>query len=96
MEQVNKIADREFEFMSQPVQPDGRRLVVRISKVGGGTLGKAYDGRWMYRVKRVGDRRILAEGDDLRTGTPKTHQQVVGIVLDFLDDLGGDERADRP
>jgi hypothetical protein len=37
MESVSSIPDREFEFTTQLRQPDGRRLVIRVSKAGGGT-----------------------------------------------------------
>lgn len=79
--------DRDFEFLSSPRLADGRRLTVRISKVGGGTVGRAYDGRWHYRVRSANGRKILAEGDDLNTGTPKTHREAAEILLDFLDDV---------
>lgn len=87
MDSVSTMQDRDFEFKSQPRGEDGTRLVVLVSKVGGGTPGQAYDGRWLYRVRPVSRRAaVLAEGDDLNTGTPKTHREVVDIVLDFLDD----------
>lgn len=79
--------DSDFEFMTQPRREDGTRLVVRISKVGGGTVGRAYEGRWHYRVRPADGRKILAEGDDLNTGTPKTHREAAEILLDFLDDV---------
>lgn len=97
MESVSSIPDRGFEFTTQPRQPDGRRLVIRVSKAGGGTVGRAYEGRWLYRVKRAGERRILAEGSDLNTGAPKTHREAALLVEDFIHDtLGGDEHADCP
>ena len=90
MESVSRMQDRDFEFLIQPLLPDGRRLIVRMSKVGGGTVGRAYEGRWMYRVKLVRKFRpdaLLAEGDDLSTGTPRTHKEAAEIAVDFVQDL---------
>lgn len=87
MEHTRSMLDRDFEFLSSPRLEGGERLTVRISKVGGGTVGRAYDGRWHYRVRSADGRKIIAEGDDLITPIPKTHREVVLIVLDFLDDL---------
>lgn len=86
MEPVSSMHDRDFEYLAQPRQLGGGRLAIRISAVGGGTVGRAYAGRWMYRVKRVGSPDVLAEGDDLNTGTAKTHKQAAEIVNDFLQD----------
>lgn len=78
---------KEFEYMEQPRRADGSRLVIRVSKIGGGTLGQAYTGRWAYEVTRVGRSGVLAEGTDLSTPTPKTHKEVVPVLEDFLHDL---------
>jgi hypothetical protein len=51
---------------------------VRIAKVGGGTLGEAYDGRWAYSADDDDWR------DDLHTGMPKTHAEAAIIVHEFL------------
>lgn len=85
----------DFEYSTKrrlPAQPDGRALLIRVAKTGGGTPGRAYEGAWFYRVTHVGLSHVLAEGDDLRTGTPKTHRQVVEILLDFLPGLLEEER----
>lgn len=88
MDNVSTMQDRDFEFKSQPRGEDGTRLVILVSKVGGGTLGRAYDGRWLYRVRPVSRRAaVLAEGNDLNTGTPKTHAEAAEIVADFVRDL---------
>lgn len=90
MEVVSRMQDRDFEFLTQPLQPDGQRLIIRVSKVGGGTVGQAYEGRWMYRIKRMRKFQatvLIAEGDDLNTGTPKTHKEAAEIAADFVQDL---------
>lgn len=73
-----------LEVVDNPLAPRGRSLAVRVAKAGGGTEGRAYDGTWYYRVTFVGSQAVLLQGDDLRTGTPKTHRQVVRLILDFL------------
>lgn len=88
--------------MSTPFDPELTELtttpdtdvVVEIYKVGGGTLGRAYEGRWGYRISRGGH--VLASGEDLHTGTPKTHEEAAVIVTDFLDQLTGGMSNDAP
>lgn len=59
-------------------------VTVELSKVGGGTVGKAYEGVWVYRVSDADDSTLM-EGADLHTGTPKTHAEVALIVYDFYE-----------
>lgn len=56
--------------------------VVEIYKVGGGSLGKAYEGLWGYRAS-MGNK-VVASGENLRTGMPKTHQETARLVLELL------------
>lgn len=58
--------------------------VIEIVKHGGGTLGRRYDGDWHVVVADTAGRTEL--DDTLTLGTPKTHAEVVGIVLGHLDD----------
>ena len=96
MSSISSMRNDEFEHREKHPDPTGLRrrdLLVRVSKTGGGTVGQAYEGTWLYRVSPVGrPDQILMEGDDLRTGTHKTHQQVVQLVLDFLPDETGEGR----
>lgn len=93
MERAEQMKDDEFEHredIDNPLQPHGRALTVLVAKTGGGTPDRAYDGTWTYRVRQAGSREgdgIVTQGNDLRTGTPKTHRQVVRIIEDFLPDL---------
>jgi hypothetical protein len=95
MEQVSSIPDREFEIMETVEHPTvpRRRLVLLVSKTGGGTVGRKYEGTWIYRVRGTGGGMVLAEGSDLRTPTPKTHEQALRLLEDFLPGLlaGPDE-----
>lgn len=58
---------------------DGLR--VRVDKVGGGTLGKSYEGRWSVTVENGPV--YVYDNDELTTGTPKTHAEVAGMAAEF-------------
>lgn len=63
------------------VRDDGH--VIEISKAGGGTLGRRYDGYWDVVIY---DRRGgIAMDDKITTGTPKTHAEMEEIAFDFLE-----------
>lgn len=64
-----------YETGTSPIQ-------IEIEKLGGGTLGKAYTGRWRWQV-RVSD--VVTEyGQDLDIPTPHTHLQAAIALADFL------------
>jgi len=67
--------------MLLPEYPEPR-ITISVSKVGGGTLGESYEGLWHYRIYTRGYPVIA--GNDLHTGTPKTHEQAARIVAGFL------------
>lgn len=71
----------EYEAVGRPI---GTHVMVEISKAGGGTVGKRYQGTWSYRITQNG--KVVAEGDDLRTGTPKTHEEAARIAWEFQDE----------
>jgi hypothetical protein len=58
---------------------------VEVYKIGGGTLGRSYGGLWGYRLTHGPSAEVVASGEDLRTGAPKTHDQAARIVLDIFD-----------
>lgn len=89
MQTVASMQDSDFEHSEVVDAPEGRGRALRIfvSKVGGGTVGRSYDGMWLYRVRAVGGGPVLIEDCDLRTGTPKTHQQALRIVEDALETI---------
>lgn len=70
-----------FEWTGRPL---GTHVMVEISKAGGGTVGRRYQGLWSYRITSQG--KMVAEGDDLRTGSPATHEQAARIAWAFQDD----------
>ena len=57
---------------------------VRVSKVGGGTLGRAYAGSWHYSYHDPRGHR-LEEGSDLVTGSPTTHEEAAEQVADYFE-----------
>lgn len=69
---------------------------VQVEKLGGGTVGKAYDGKWRYIVTRNGEE--IERGQDFESGTPMTHERakyVIGSQFsdEYFDDL---EHSDYP
>lgn len=60
---------------------------VRVSKVGGGTIGRAYQGAWHYHVRGTAFR-----GSDLVTGSPTTHHEAAQTVADFYDHHRNEDR----
>lgn len=57
--------------------------VVEVSKVGGGILGKKYEGDWEVTVTIEN---VVVIDDVITTGTPKNHPQVADLALEFADD----------
>jgi hypothetical protein len=72
----------DFEYISQPGDFDE---IIAVDKVGGGTLGKSYDGSWDTYLIINGQAYPATAG--LNTGTPKTHAEVAEIAWDLI---GGD------
>jgi hypothetical protein len=72
------------EFIAE--SRDGIRL--EIEKMGGGTLGQAYQGTWCYRVTwpaSGGREGNVIEGQDLDTPMPATHENAASVLCGFLD-----------
>jgi hypothetical protein len=70
-----------YEWTGRPI---GTHVMVEISKVGGGTVGRRYQGLWSYRITANG--KVIAKGDDLRTGSPARHEEAARIAYGFVDD----------
>lgn len=58
---------------------DGR--IIEVSKWGGGTLGKRYDGSWDVRL--FDPNGVVLLDDVMQTGTPKNHREVAQLALGF-------------
>lgn len=54
---------------------------VYVSKDGGGTLGKRYEGDWTVTVMN-GPVHVL-DNDVITTGTPKTHREVAYLATEL-------------
>lgn len=64
------VRERDMDYYEYAIEVDG--VLVRLTKLGGGTLGKAYVGSWAYVVtNRLGA--VLDRGSDFTTGMPRTH-----------------------
>lgn len=57
--------------------------VIRVSKVGGGTIGRKYSGDWEVTITR--DATMVLD-DIITTGVPMNHTDVAYLSLDFADD----------
>ena len=58
-------------------------LYIEVDKVGGGTVGRRYEGDWQVTAKD-GDTVILY--DVISTGTPKSHAEVAQMAPEFIED----------
>ena len=69
----------DHEFVLDP----GDGNLYHVSKVGGGTLGREYDGAWYYTIT-TGNGRELVHGDNLETPAPRTHLQVARWLVTLV------------
>ncbi len=71
--------------MEYTVLIPGTPLTVRISKIGGGTVGEQYTGTWSYMITGPG---VWIEGEDLNTGMPHSHAYAAALAPTyFFDEL---------
>ncbi len=54
---------------------------VSVSKVGGGTRGKAYDGEWTVTLLRNGA--VIFDQEVMRHNALKTHHEIAEMAVDF-------------
>lgn len=69
------LRDFEAEYETEVVG-----LLVVVEKLGGGTVGKSYAGRWRYIVQRDGVE--VVRGQDFDTGTLHTHAEVAAPLAE--------------
>jgi hypothetical protein len=75
--------DHEYQTdVPSLLRTDHQTVMIYVSKVGGGTVGKSYSGSWAWSC--VIDGEETGHGDDLSTGMPKTHAETARLVADFL------------
>ncbi len=78
---LREFGEPEHEWVGRPI---GTHVMVEISKAGGGTVGRRYQGFWSYRITQNG--KVVAEGEELHTGMPRTHEEAARIAWGFQDD----------
>lgn len=90
---MNKLASLDSDIVREAeyhITLKDNQTVVRahVSKTGGGTPGKAYEGTWEYAIllRAVGGWKVVASGADIETGTPKTHGQVASMIREQYGD----------
>ena len=54
---------------------------IQLEVMGGGTVGKAYAGRWRYIVSKNGEE--IDRGQDFTTGMPHTHREAAIELISF-------------
>lgn len=57
-------------------------LVITVDKIGGGTVGRSYDGDWEVTVSEPA---MMVLDDVITTGTPKTHREVAELATEFAE-----------
>lgn len=79
----NDLRDFEAEYAGEidDLMSEGS-VRVEVEKLGGGTLGKSYAGRWRYRVTLPDG--TVHKGQDLETGTPVTHEQAARTAAEYF------------
>lgn len=77
---LREVGEPEHEWTGRPI---GTHVMVEMSKVGGGTVGRRYSGRWSYRITVRG--KVVAEGDDMNTPKVVTHEEAARIAWGFQD-----------
>lgn len=58
---------------------NGEYGVIEVMKVGGGSVGRAYDGAWLYRIYAPNTDKIVFQ-DEFSIGVPVTHKLVAEKV----------------
>lgn len=74
------------DFEAEYSFPGDNGIVVKIEKLGGGTVGKKYVGIWRYIVTCKGQE--VARGQDYSTGTAKSHVWVARDIASLYDPYG--------
>jgi hypothetical protein len=69
--------------MAQYIAIRGSR-VIGVSRVGGGTLGRKYEGDWEVTVSDSG---TVVLDDIISTDTPKYFHEVADLAEDFADEV---------
>lgn len=76
--------DHEYSVEVPASAQDARTVHVRVSAVGGGTLGRSYEGNhWAYSVTVQGSGQV-AHGDCFRIRRSVTHEDAAREIAEFV------------
>jgi hypothetical protein len=79
---IISLTDFEYSVEIPTISTDhDNPVTLYISKVGGGTIGESYTGQWYWCITNGEDSR---HGDELSSGTPKTHEEMSRVLAGFL------------
>lgn len=70
----------EYEWTGRPL---GTHVMVEISKAGGGTLGRRYQGLWKVRITQNG--KVVCD-DIMSTRKVLTHEEAARVAWGFVDE----------
>lgn len=74
------------ELQTKTHTPRGTAVEVKIWKVGGGTVGKAYDSElWAVVIRSLKHGRVFFEAEDLKIPGPTKHKDVPSVALGWLE-----------
>lgn len=79
------------EYFDTRMDEDGRIVAILVFKVGGGTVGESYDGYWDAAISYRGETEWQTGetfSEKIYTGTPKTHEEIVDLAMDFYTNGG--------
>jgi hypothetical protein len=90
---MEEYTDEDFEYDKEL---RGTAIRAQVAKVGGGTVGKRYHGKWIVRLsygKALPQRgRVILEADDLVTPSshPVNHEGAARVAMAFwVNEEGG-------
>lgn len=72
------------DFMPEHEAFTDSGLFIQVEKLGGGTVGHAYEGTWRYVVSNEKGEEI-ARAQDFETRTPHTHGQAVAVIAGYFE-----------
>lgn len=73
------------EYHTKRHTPRGTEVEVNVWKVGGGTVGKAYDNElWAFVIRSVETGNVIFEGNDLKVPGDTMHKDIPKEALAWL------------
>lgn len=83
------LRDFEPEASYRLTGNDGERYVVQVEKLGGGTKGYAYTGKWRYIVVKPAltneqTATVVRKGQDFDSPKRLTHRRAAQLILELI------------